>query len=257
MIRKGIYGPKCETGPSDVAMCLGMMTNDLEYIEGTVQNWINAAKRNPYSATQRKLTDDNSCLFIKELAERTGIELSARQEFEDCIYSDSSEKWELLFRRVLPQIRGEVLAACQRTLRALPCPMWSDVLPETFAAEVLSLFHVGQYLSAIRKGCDVLRATIRAKTGLHHLDGSDLINQAFGKDRPFVFAVWEGHSEDDVQRGYTDMLRGAMTGVRNPYYHGTEEPTEKEAARLLLILGTLWERADTTIVKAATISGGA
>ena len=212
-------------------MCLGMMTNDLEYIEATVQNWINAAKRNPYSTTERKVTADRSCVVIKELEERTGIEISVRQEFEDCIYSDSSEKWELLFRQVLPKLRAEVLAACQQTLRALPCPMWSDILPETFANEVLPLFQAGQYLSAIRKGCDVLRATIRVKTELYHLDGSDLINQAFGKDRPFAFAVWEGHSEDDVQRGYTDMLRGAMTGIRNPHYHGTDEPTEKEAAR--------------------------
>jgi uncharacterized protein (TIGR02391 family) len=223
------------------------MTNDFEYIEAMVQNWINAAKRNSYSTAHRNNTADKFCSILKRLEERVGVELSTRGEFEYCIYSELSEKWELLVRSVLPKLRSEVVVACQKALMALPCPMWSDVMPENFANQILPLFHEGQYLSAIRRGCDMLRATIRAKTGLFELDGSDLVNQAFGKDRPFVFAVWEGHSEDDVRRGYTDMLRGAMMGIRNPYYHGTEEPTEKEAARLLVIVGTLWERAESAV----------
>ncbi len=239
----------CETKPSDIAICLGHMVNDLDYIEHTLQNWLNAGEKNSYYITVRRSMADKFCLLIKQLEKQVGVKFAARAQFEDCICSESSEKWEQLFRSVLPKLRGEVIASCQLALKALPCPMWSELMPEAFAKQILPLFHSGQYLSAIRRGCDLLRATIRAKTGLYELDSSDLVNQAFGKDRPFVFAVWEGHSEDDVRRGYTDMLRGAMMGIRNPYYHGTEEPTEKEAARLLVVLGTLWERVATTVTK--------
>jgi uncharacterized protein (TIGR02391 family) len=150
---------------------------------------------------------------------------------------------------VLPRLRAEVLGALRDALHALqelPAPVWSDLLPELFARQVLPPFHGGQYLSAVRRGCDALRAVIRTKTGFHDLDGADLVNQAYGKDRPFAVAVWEGHSEDDVRRGYADMLRGAMMAIRNPHYHGTEELKETEAARLLVMLGTLWARADST-----------
>ena len=223
------------------------MTNNFEYVEGIVRGWILFSEEgNPFSKIERKSSADSFCAILEELEKRVGITLPTRSKFEECIHSDAIEDWHAIFLNVLPSLREEVLNAICKKLQALPRPLWSDLLPEVFANQVLPLFRAEQYLSAVRRGCDALRAVIRTKTGLHDLDGADLVNQAYGKDRPFLVAVWENHSEDDVRRGYADMMRGAMMAIRNPHYHGTEELTEMEAARLLVMLGTLWARADST-----------
>lgn len=231
--------------PHEIASCLATMISDFEYIESTIRLWLD--KTYTPSKLQREASIIRFPSILDEFEKKVEAKLSSRDRIEACIHSDAREDWENIFFSVLPKLRREVLGALEKALYALPYPMWSNLLPESFAKQVLPPFRMGQYLSAVRRGCDALRAVIRTKTGLHDLDGADLINQAYGKDRPFVLAVWEGHSEQDVRRGYTDMLRGAMMGIRNPYYHGTEELTQAEAARLLVILGTLWARADSTI----------
>lgn len=231
-----------------VSTCLRTMANDFTYVESTVRGWIQFSEEgHPFPEDERKELANKICAILEKLEKKVEVQLSGRTKFNDYVYSDTAKDWYAVFLTALPNLREEVLHAIDQKLRALPCPLWSDLLPEVFANQVLPPFRAGQYLSAVRRGCDALRAVIRTKTGIHHLDGADLINQAYGKDRPFMVAVWEGHSEDDVRRGYTDMLRGAMMGIRNPHHHGTEELPEMEAARLLLMLGTLWARADGTI----------
>lgn len=231
----------------EISTCLQTMTNDFKYVEGTVQEWIWFSKKgHPFSKNERRKSADELCAMLEKLEKIVGAELLTRNRFDECVHSDTIEDWNTIFLTALPNLREEVLHAIHKKLWALPRPLWSDLLPEVFANQVLPPFRAGQYLSAVRRGCDALRAVIRTKTGLHDLDGADLINKAYGKDRPFLVAVWEGHSEDDVRRGYTDMLRGAMMAIRNPHYHGTEELPEMEAARLLVMLGTLWARADST-----------
>ncbi len=230
-----------------ISICLQTMTNSFEYVENIVKSWIWFSKEgHPYSKAERTVLAGKLCAILEELENTARIKLPNKSEFKKLIYSDDIDNWNTIFLTVLPDIRGKLIDAVCKKLQALPRPLWSDLLPEVFANQVLPPFCEGQYLSAVRRGCDALRAVIRTKTGLHNLDSADLINQAYGKDRPFVVTVWEGHSEDDVRRGYTDMLRGAMMAIRNPHYHGTEELTEMEAARLLVMLGTLWARADST-----------
>lgn len=222
------------------------LDNSLSYIEAILGSWFSQR------STQKDFQKQEAARFIetiKKLETTIGSKIVAREKLQELLQSEVRDDWIKLLRVVLPAVRTEVLVLAQNALYSLDRPIppaWADLLPPIFAEKVLPPFRTGQYLSAVRRGCDALRGIVRAKTGLHGLDGADLINQAYGKDRQFAVAVWEGHSDENVQRGYTDMLRGAMTGIRNPHYHGTEEIPEAEAARLLVVLGTLWARAEST-----------
>ena len=229
---------------------VGRLSNGFDYVEGVVSSWLWFSKEG-HSPTldEQRLSAANLSNAISEIATVMGLELTAKSQFDECVESIDPKDWRILISRVLPSIRKEALTEMQKSLRsmaALPKPLWADLLPEAFAMLVLPSFLMGDYLSAVRRGCDALRAMMREKTGLQNLDGVDLVNQADGKDGLYTVAAIEGHSQDNVRRGYADMLRGAMTAIRNVHYHGTEQIDEREAARLLVTLGMLWARAETT-----------
>jgi uncharacterized protein (TIGR02391 family) len=230
---------------SEIAYCIASMENDFDLFEGIVRSWLTADLPPPGKAS-RDQTFGSFSRVLDSLERRVGIKLKHRDEFEEYLKSDKQEDWQRIFTAALPGIRKEVLDVVTAALLALPEPSWLNLLPPPFTAQVQSLLRSGHYLSAVRQGCDAVRALMREKTGFHDLDATELVNKAYGKDGQFKLAAWEGHSLDSVWRGYADMLRGAMTGIRNAHYHGTDEIDEAEASRLLVILGTLWLRVEGT-----------
>lgn len=107
-------------------------------------------------------------------------------------------------------------------------------------------FQAGHYLDAVRRGCYALNDMIRNMTGIHNLNGAGLVNEAYGKDRPFWFVVSEGRADKNLNNGYTDMLRGAMSAIRNPHFHVTKELAEMDGSLLLVLSGTIWTLTETT-----------
>ena len=82
------------------------------------------------------------------------------------------------------------------------------------------LFFDGYYALAVEEAYKCLNNIVKELTGLSHLDGVALMNNAFSLNKP-VLKVNDlsTQSEKDQQRGYMEMFAAAITGIRNPRAH--------------------------------------
>lgn len=117
---------------------------------------------------------------------------------------------------------------------------FEDLLDPAIAQAAMPLYRMGDYRGAVIKGCEVLIALIRKRTGLKQ-DGTDLVNQVFKRDGGLLI-IAEGMDETSRNRraGIADLLRGAMAAIRNVYVHEPgQQPQPATAARHLALLSTL------------------
>ena len=82
------------------------------------------------------------------------------------------------------------------------------------------LFLDGYYALAVEEAYKCLNNVVKDLTGLHHLDGVDLMQNAFSLNNPLLkLNELRTQSEKNQQRGYMEMFGAVMTGIRNPRAH--------------------------------------
>lgn len=82
------------------------------------------------------------------------------------------------------------------------------------------LFLDGYYALAVEEAYKCLNNIVKELTGLHDLDGVDLMKNAFSLKKPVLkLNDLSTRSEKDQQRGYMEMFAAVITGIRNPRAH--------------------------------------
>lgn len=82
------------------------------------------------------------------------------------------------------------------------------------------LFLDGYYALAVEEAYKCLNNIVKDLTGLGHLDGVNLMQNAFSLNKPLLkLNNLKTQSQKDQQRGYMEMFAAVITGVRNPRAH--------------------------------------
>lgn len=83
-----------------------------------------------------------------------------------------------------------------------------------------NLFNHGHYAQAVEAAYKFLNNLVKRRSKLTSMDGADLMRHAFSPSKPVLkMNSGQSHSERDEQRGYMDILAGAMEAIRNPRAH--------------------------------------
>ena len=76
-------------------------------------------------------------------------------------------------------------------------------------------------------------------------DGADLMNRVFSVNNPIIeLDDLTNESGVNIQKGYMQMLAGAMTGIRNPKAHANVVITKEEALNSLFFASLLMDKID-------------
>jgi uncharacterized protein (TIGR02391 family) len=117
----------------------------------------------------------------------------------------------------------------------LPSPLWEAIRANyekrNFSGAILDAFY---FLSEL----------LRNKSGLEG-DGASLIGQAFGGAAPKIkLNRLQTESEQNVQRGMEQLLRGFYQCIRNPRSHDKVSDSEDDAQTLIMFVGYLVRQID-------------
>ena len=106
------------------------------------------------------------------------------------------------------------------------------------------LFSDGHHARSVEEGFKFLNNLVKKQSGLHKLDGANLMKQAFSANAPVIkLNALTNQSENDEQLGYMEIFSGCMTGIRNPRAHEHDwEDSEVRALQLLALANHLVER---------------
>jgi uncharacterized protein (TIGR02391 family) len=112
----------------------------------------------------------------------------------------------------------------------------------------MSRFQSQHYADAVRGAMveieDRLRSLVKLKTG-KELSGEKLIRESLSPQKPIVIlADTSNQVGNDIQRGYMEMLAGAMTGIRNPNSHKNLTIDKKEAIHTLFLTSLFMSKID-------------
>jgi uncharacterized protein (TIGR02391 family) len=106
------------------------------------------------------------------------------------------------------------------------------------------------YFHAVFEATKSLAQRIREITGLNK-DGAALVDEAFSIEKPYlVFNKLEKESEKSEHKGFTMLLKGCFSSIRNPLAH---EPKilwngEDDATDYLTLISLLHKKLDNIIV---------
>lgn len=94
----------------------------------------------------------------------------------------------------------------------------------------------GKYTNAIIDAMLFLSNVLREKSDLDD-DGAKLINNIFSKKDPKIkITKLETETEQSMQEGTANILRGLYQLIRNPRHHDTIEDNEKNAIEIILFV---------------------
>lgn len=140
-----------------------------------------------------------------------------------------------------PQAPGEVCA--DDLLRQFD----SRVGSEPLRSACRQLFADGHYARAVEEAYKCLNNAVKGRSGLS-ADGESLMRTAFSPKSPRLkLNDLRSQSKQDEQRGYMDILAGAMAGVRNPRAHEHMlEDSSEEALELLALANHLFRKVENS-----------
>ena len=109
-----------------------------------------------------------------------------------------------------------------------------------------NLYSDGYYAISVERAFIYVDNTVQSHSGLTSKYGADLMRSAFGVKSPVLkFNSLQSLSERNAQQGYTEILAGAMTGIRNPLAHDhslVDDP--KTALEQLVLANHLMKRIE-------------
>jgi integrase/recombinase XerD len=109
-------------------------------------------------------------------------------------------------------------------------------------------FETGFYSDSIESALKEINSTIKkivkSNTG-DELDGAKLMQRAFSVQNPIlVLDDLTTESGRNIQSGFSQILSGAMTGIRNPKAHANIDNDIDETLRLLCFCGELMDKIE-------------
>jgi uncharacterized protein (TIGR02391 family) len=136
--------------------------------------------------------------------------------------------------------------------RVVPPPMSiQKILDEIGLHPILlpnckQLFVDGHVNESVRKACEKYEKHVQNLSGLSHLQGSDLMAQAFSEKNPKIsLNVLHSSQEKNEQIGYKFIAMGVMHWWRNTLSHNDEEQLSHiEAVGRLLMVSNLIHQLD-------------
>ena len=106
-----------------------------------------------------------------------------------------------------------------------------------------NLFVDGHYAEAVRKAYTYIDNQVRDKSGQVEKYGADLMHAVFSANKPLLKVNdLQTRSDWDEQKGYMEMLAGAMIGIRNPRSHEYDLVDRREEALELLVMANHFMR---------------
>lgn len=108
------------------------------------------------------------------------------------------------------------------------------------------LFADGHYSQAIFEAFKIINIMVKEKSGLHDLDGKDLMAKAFSYSAPKLrWSSINTISGRNEQEGFMFIFMGAMVGIRNPKAHDHIIQNDKiKALEYLTFASLLAKRVD-------------
>ena len=109
-------------------------------------------------------------------------------------------------------------------------------------------FANGHYAVAVEKAFVCLDNTVKAKSGLHDVDGAALMRTAFSANSPKLYLnSFESQSDRDEQRGYMEIYAGTMMGIRNLRAHEHDfEDDPQDALELMVVANHLMRKLNSS-----------
>ena len=106
-----------------------------------------------------------------------------------------------------------------------------------------NLFVDGHHAEAVRKAYTYIDNQVRDKSGQVEKYGADLMHAVFSANKPLLKVNdLQTRSDWDEQKGYMEMLAGAMIGIRNPRSHEYDFVDRPEEALELLVMANHFMR---------------
>ncbi|MEA5516605.1 TIGR02391 family protein [Nodularia sp. UHCC 0506] len=114
----------------------------------------------------------------------------------------------------------------------------------------VKLFLDTHYSESVEAASKAINQYIRDKTGVKK-DGTHLITEIFSPNNPILaFSDLSTDTLKSEQQGFMEMLKGFMTGVRNPLAHSPAKPEDPQKTFEYLVMTSLFcRRIDDTFTK--------
>jgi uncharacterized protein (TIGR02391 family) len=113
-----------------------------------------------------------------------------------------------------------------------------------FLEEIKVLFQNGHHTQAVLETSKLLYKAIQDKSGISDVDGTKLIDRAFGKNGDLRFNVHSEHENLDTHEGFYFLCKGASLAFRNPVAHAQIKLNPPEAALQIYMMGYLIDHVD-------------
>jgi len=116
---------------------------------------------------------------------------------------------------------------------------FKNLLHPLIKEHAIPSFQSGDYRNAVLTSMTALSHQIRKKTGLKE-DGDKLFNTVFSPTHPYL--VFSDLDNEDVQKGFLLIFKGAQMGIRNPNAHSLEHDLTLEKAAQHMVFASLLAR---------------
>ena len=117
------------------------------------------------------------------------------------------------------------------------------------------------YLSAAIEAVKVFEDKVQEKTGLHNIDGKELIDKAFGSNKSILLLTDNStQTEKNLEDGLSHLSCGVWTGFRNPVQHELRTSlypdifTDKDALDLMSLISYLLKKVEQTKKRSKAVS---
>ena len=159
--------------------------------------------------------------------------------------------------KINPTVCGqgiEILKVLQNVGNQEKADIWRLVHPRIISVSK-QLFEDGHYANAAANAFIEISARVKnlfTKVKPDETiipDGQSLMTTVFSANKPFIeFCNQTTDSENNIQRGYMNMLAGALSALRNPRVHANVSISAEEAMRELMFASMLMYKIDEAVL---------
>ena len=163
------------------------------------------------------------------------------------LQGNAIESLELIQSYIIPEARKLLSKTDTKEVPSSSDWVWQGIHPRVakFARPRFKDGYFGEAVEASYKEVNEVVKQIVRDAGGPELDGAALMNTAFSPNNPLIeLTELETITDQDIQKGYMQIMAGAMTGIRNPKAHGNLNPPPSEALHLIYLASLLMHKID-------------
>lgn len=163
------------------------------------------------------------------------------------LQGNAIESLELIQSYIIPEARKLLSKTNTKEVPSSSDWVWQCIHPRV-ATLARPRFKDGYYGEAVEASYkevnEAVKQIVRDVDG-RELDGAGLMTTAFSINSPLIqLTELETKTDQDIQKGYMQIMAGAMTGIRNPVAHGNLSPPASEALHLIYLASLLMHKID-------------